>query len=84
MKARRTENQLTPSVTKASDLKLRARDRFHLKLLEQEVTMFLMLRAPVYLCDINWVCERRGFNTTERVSLMRAITKCGLWQGATQ
>jgi len=62
------------------EIKLQARSKFYLKLLQQEVIMFGLLQAPVYLPDINWVCKRRGFNTKERVSLMNAMRKIGLWR----
>lgn len=65
---------------KTRRIKLQARDSFYLKLLQQEVTMFQMLQSPVYLPDINWICNRRGFSTKERVSLMRAVKKLGLWR----
>jgi hypothetical protein len=65
---------------KRGEIILTARNDFYLKLLNQEVTMFHLLGGPVYLVDINWVCKRRGFNTKERVCLMRAVKKLKLWK----
>ena len=48
--------------------------------LDHELILMELTRAPVYLVDINRMCRRHDFGTRERLKLMRAAKKLGLWK----
>lgn len=48
------------------------------QLVHQEIFMFNKLNKQVELDELNWLCERRGFNSTQRQFIIDALDQVGL------
>lgn len=61
---------------------LKARDGFHLMLLQQELNFYLDHPSTYSDDDFDALVKRRGFNVDEIASLKQAIIDCGilLWE----